>query len=123
MVDQDEIDDRVLSWIRAHKQVYLDDGPAAYYQSWDQFVDQHDAETARAFRESAFFEYFRVLDALSQATAREIKTGTPVDDSIVENVRQGGTPSFTGERARVRYYIEVVRELLVEELMNQRIDE
>ncbi len=125
MVDQDEIDDLVLAWTNTHKDLYLGDAQAAFHQQWEQFVEQHDAETAQALRENALFEFFRLVTALFHAVAHEVKSGISVDESIVDSIREGGTPSFTGDRARVRQCIDELvanRELIIETLMERRAD-
>ena len=108
MVDQDEIDLQVRAWIVAQTGKDEDDSNGIY-KRWEQFVLAHDDETAEALRRSAIFEGFRLLDALTEGVLNELQTGIPLDECVVEHIRQGGTPSFKGDRDKVRHYFEVGR--------------
>lgn len=108
MVDQDEIDLQVRAWILTQTGRDEDDSNDIY-KRWEQFVVTHDDETAEALRRSAIFEGFRLLDALTEGALKELQTGTPLDESVVEHIRQGGSPSFKGDRDKVRLYFEVGR--------------
>jgi hypothetical protein len=109
MVDQDQIDRRVISWI--HHQAASNEGDASdFYERWEQFVASHNAETAQAFHRSPYFEVFRLLDALVEGLQKDHQTGIPMDESVMENIRQAGSPGFMGNRDEVRRRLDALIE-------------